>query len=114
MTPLRATINRLHHCQAARAAGQRVSLTTDPAWLVTIAINRRAGWPDDPSLSRGSCPPVNGVYPKKASGDAYRHLRLLAQAINTPRLRVYQQSLGEWKQVLVKRLPQRFCTRYDE
>ena len=75
---VRHTIDFLQACQRARAEGHPVSFTTDPAWLVEVAINRRAGWPDDPSHSRGSCRPVNGKYPKKAEGDTFNHLRLLA------------------------------------
>ena len=92
MTPLGATINRLKACQAARAAGYPVSYVTDPAWLLDMAINRRAGWPDDPTTSRGSAMPVNGVYPKSAAGDyGYRALRLFADRVNTPRLIVREQ-----------------------
>lgn len=86
------TIAHLKNCRAARAAGYPVSYTTDSYWLVDMAINRRAGWPDDPSTCRGSCMPVNGKYPKKADGDAeYRSLRFFADRVNTPRLRVYRQ-----------------------
>ena len=109
-TKLRSTIEYLKSCQAARAQGYPVAYTTDPAWLVDMAINRKAQWPDDPSHARGSCMPVNGRYPAKASGDAYRHLRLRAQEINTPRLRVYLHSLGEWRDYLLQRLPNRFVS----
>ena len=108
MEAIRATITYLKRHQEARAAGYQVSFTTDPAWLVTMAINRRAGWPDDPSLYRGSAMPVNGRYPVKASGDAWNHLRLIALEINTPRLIVRAQRLGEWRVFLTKRLPHRF------
>lgn len=111
---IRNTTHHLQACRAYRAAGGRVSYTTDAAWLVNMAINRRAGWPDDPTHSRGSAMPVNGRYPKKAEGDAYRHLRLLAQQINSPRLRVYETSLGEWRALLLRRLPGRFVRRGDE
>ena len=88
---MRATIDYLRHCQAYRAAGGQVAFTTDPAWLVQMAINRRAGWQDDPSLLRGSAMPVAGRYPKRASGDDWRHLRLFAHNINTPRLIVRER-----------------------
>ena len=106
-TPIRATINHLRLCQQGRAAGYQVSWATDPAWLVNMAINRRAGWPDDPSLTRGSALPVGGRYPKKASGDAYNHLRLLAHEINTPRRIVRWGSLGEWRKLIMARIPNR-------
>jgi len=51
--------------------------------------------------------PVNGRYPKKAAGDPYNHLRLIAREINTPRLIVRAQRLGEWRKLILKRLPQR-------
>lgn len=86
-----ATVAYLRKCQAYRAAGGRVAFTTDPTWLVNMAINRRAGWKDDPSLLRGSAMPANGRYPKRASGDDWRHLRLFAHNINTPRLIVRER-----------------------
>jgi hypothetical protein len=69
---------------------------------------QRAGWPDDPSHSRGTCLPVKGCYPKKASGDWYRHLRLIAGEVDTRRLVVRLQRLGEHKW-FARRLPNRFC-----
>ena len=110
MTKLGATIQYLRICQTARAAGVPMSYTTDPAWLVTMAINRRAGWPDDPTLSRGSARPVAGRYPKKAAGDEYNHLRLLARAINTPRLIVRVGELAEWRKLLLAKIPGRIYT----
>lgn len=97
---LQNTIAHLRRCQAYRAAGGKVAFTTDPAWLVQMAINRRAGWPDDPGLLRGSAMPVNGKYPARASDDAWRHLRLFAYNINTPRLIVREREC-----------PQRFRAR---
>ena len=102
-----ATLAFLRARQAARDAGYPVSYTTDPAWLVMMAINRRAGWPDDPSCSRGSAMPVNGRYPVKASGDAYNHLRRIARDVNTPRLIVRPGQLGEWRRLLLARIPHR-------
>ena len=99
------TLTYLRQCRAARNTGYPVSYTSDPAWLITMAINRRAGWPDDPSHSRGSCMPVQGRYPRKASGDYYRHLVLIASEINR-RCIVRRQRLGE-HQWLAVRLPHR-------
>ena len=53
------TIAHLKALQAARAAGYPVSYTTDPAWLLDEAINRRAGWVEDPH-SRGTTQPCPG------------------------------------------------------
>lgn len=106
LTQRRATIEYLRHCQRARAAGYPVSYTTDPAWLVQMAINRRAGWLDDPSHQRGSCMPVAGKYPKKGGGDWFRHLQLVAREVNS-RCVVRQARLGEHRW-LMKRLPHRF------
>jgi len=80
------TIRYLRACQAARDAGMPVAYTTDPAWLVHMAIDRRAGWPDDPTLTRGSCMPVAGQYPRRAAGSEYADARRLADAVNHPRL----------------------------
>jgi hypothetical protein len=103
----RATIDYLRACQRVRKAGHRVSFTTDPAWLVEQAINRRAGWVEDPH-SRGSCLPIEaGRLHRKTRGDWQRHLRLLASSINTPRLIVRTCELGEHRW-LVERLPDRF------
>jgi hypothetical protein len=107
------TIDYLNACRAYRKAGYQVDHTNNPSWLVNMAINRRAGWPDDPSLSRGSAKPVNGTYPAKASGDAYRHLRLIANEINS-RVIVREQRLGEWKKLLMARIPNRITTREEE
>jgi hypothetical protein len=82
----RATIDYLRTCQSARAHGLPAVFTTDPAWLVNVAINRRAGWPDDPGLAYGSAMPVNGRYPKRASDQAWFDLARFARAVNTPRL----------------------------
>ena len=107
---IRATIAYLRRCQDDRNAGYHVSYWTDPAWLVEQALNRRAGWLDDPGSTRGSCAPTrDGRYPPRASGGAYSHLRNLAREINTPRLRVYESSLGEWRRLLLARLPHRFA-----
>ena len=108
------TIAHLKRCQAYRAQGFQNRMTNDPAWLVIMAINRRAGWPDDPTHSRGSCMPVDGKYPKKAEGSTYNHLVLLARKINTPRLIVRVSELGEWKKLLMARIPERFTLPEDE
>lgn len=97
----------------ARDAGYPVCFTTDPAWLVNMAINRRAGWPDDPGLTYGSCMPVDGKYPKKADGDFQRHLRLIAHEVNTPKLIVRESSLGECRKLVLSRIPHRI-TRNGE
>ena len=105
MNQAQNTITYLKRCQAARRFGYRGAQTEDPGWLVNQAINRRAGWPDDPSHSRGSCRPVNGRYPRKAEGGTYSHLRNLARAINTPRLIVRAGELGEWRNLIMSRIP---------
>jgi hypothetical protein len=101
------TIDHLRRCQRFRAAGHHVAFTNDPTWLVHMAINRRAGWPDDPSHVRGSAMPVAGKYPHKAEGMHFNHLRNLARAINTPRLIVRDGELGEWRRLINRRLPDR-------
>lgn len=112
-TAIRNTIDHLRLCQKARVAGHQVSFTTDPIWLVNQAINRRAGWPDDPSCTRGSALPVNSKYPAKASGDYFSHLRLIAHEINTPRLIIRAERLGECRKLILKRLPERIWTREE-
>lgn len=119
-SPVRNTIDRLRALQAARAAGHTVTLTTDPAWLVNQAINRRAGWVEDPH-TRGSSLPIpcghgssrrSPLY-RKARGDWQRHLRLLAHSINSPRLIVRDTELGEHRW-LIARLPGRFTIAGEE
>jgi len=110
---VRNTIDHLRRCQQAKLAGYPVSFATDAKWLVNMAINRRAGWSDDPSCTRGSCQPVNGVYPKKAMGDIYRHLCNLSRKINTRRLIVRTGELGEWRKLLLPRIPERFHVAED-
>lgn len=63
-------------------------------WLIQVAINRKAGVPE----SRG----------RYDTDDSQRHLRLLAQCINTPRLIVRRTELGEWGRYLLARIPERF------
>jgi len=123
MTSVQSTIIHLHRCILARVAGYPVSFTTDPTWLVHQAINRRAGWPDDPSHSRGSAMPIStrirctliraSRYPPKAMGDLYAHLKLIAREVNTPRLRVHRQRLGEWETYLLRRIPERFAVEEE-
>lgn len=102
----RVTIDYLRACQTARAAGYPVSFTSDPAWLVNQAVNRRAGWLEDPH-TRGTTKPIDGRFPRKARGDWQRHLRLIAWEVNTPRLVVHVARLGEHRW-LADRLPHRF------
>ena len=113
LTEVGATVRYLKACRAYRTAGGRVAYTTDPEWLVDMAVNRRGGWPDDPSEYRGSARPVNGCYPKKASGSRYGRLQHLAYRINTSRLIVREAELGEWRRLLLKRLPHRITKAGD-
>lgn len=112
MTKTRATIDYLRACQNARAAGYPVRMANDPAWLVEQAINRRAGWVEDPH-TRGTSQPISGCFtnvprlPRKCAGSWQRHLWLIAQEINQPRLIVRPERLGEHRW-LVGRLPDRF------
>jgi len=102
-TPIRNTINYLRRCQDARDRGIPVYLQTDPSWLVNVAINRRAGWPESRDYF-ASCMPVNGHYPPKAD---WHHSSMcqLIDRINTPRLRVDERELpGQWKQRLSHRV----------
>ena len=110
MTPVHATVCLLRKAIRLRAAGVPVSFTTDPAWLIHMAINRRAGWPDDPSQMRGSAMPVDGRYPRKAEGGHYSHLRNLARCINTPRRIVRDGELGGWRKLIRRRVPERIYT----
>jgi hypothetical protein len=100
MTPARNTINYLKRCQSAREAGYPVYLKTDPAWLVNMAINRRAGWPESQFLFAG-CMPVEGKYPKRAD----ENLRQFADHINTPRLIVRGEQVPmRYRQKLAHRI----------
>lgn len=110
---IRATIDYLQKCQAARAQGYQVAYTSDPAWLVTMAINRRAGWPDDPGFLRGSAMPVNGTYPKRASDQNWRDLQAFARKINTPHLAVLECESKHLPRKIVSRIsPKRFTTEW--
>lgn len=105
-----ATIEYLRACQQARKAGIPVAYTTDPAWLVDMAINRRAGWVEDPHSRE--CMNATTL-PRYATGNAQRHLLQLSGRINTPRLIVRVGELGSWKGYLVARLPHRFTSQHD-
>jgi len=109
MSKATATIAMLRRLRHQRELGDSMSYTTDPEWLLDMAINRRAGWPDDPGFSRGSAMPTrDGRYPPKAEGEQYHHLCALARMINTPRLIVHRGHLGSWRSLLLHRLPRRF------
>ena len=128
---IRATIAYFRRCQEARASGY---LTTDPAWLLDMAISRRAGWVEAPH-THGICMPVPHIehgkpflgwtrqqwaeskgrrivpgLPRMAEGDAQRALVQAAHAINTSRVRIEQRNIGghvgAW---LAKRIPERFA-----
>lgn len=107
------TIAMLRRCQALRAAGRPVYLKSDPAWLLDMAINRRAGWVEDPHAF-GSVQPValrgRGApsLPRFATGDAQWHIRRIAHAVNT-RAVVRPRELAEWRRYLMTRMPERFC-----
>lgn len=104
VSKIAATIANMRACQAVRAAGRPVYLTTDPAWMLDMAINRRAGWAEDPHARHT----VNAkVMPRFATGDAQRHLAQIAHEINTPRLIVRERRLGEWRTYMMKRIPDR-------
>lgn len=109
-------LNALKVLRAARAAGHVGAFTTDLAWLVDQAINRRAGWPQDPSGFRGTCRPnASGAYPRNAQGGRMTDLRRLARALNTPRLIVRERDLGPWRDVLLARVgPERITFPGDE
>lgn len=108
---VRATIEYLRQCQAARAAGYPVSYTDDPAWLVDMAINRRAGWPDDPSHRRGSCMPVRGRYPKRAIETS--ELRQFAGMLNTIRWRPMERETRWLPRWVRERIPHRIRDNDD-
>ena len=118
-TPAAATLARLRLLRDARAAGVPVSFTTDAAWLVEQAINRRGGYLDDPSGRRGSCRPTDdGRYPSHARGSELLEVERIARRINTPRLRVYEDELRvlppHWQHLLRERLAHRLARRGDE
>ncbi len=110
---VRDTLAYLQRCRRARGLGLPVSYVNDPAWLVDMAINRRAGWPDDPSHSRGSAMPVGGKYPKKAEGDWFWELFRIAHTINGSRVVLYERSIGAVRRFLLRKIPHRI-TRIGE
>lgn len=85
------TIQYLKTCQAARAQGFPVFLKTDPTWLVNMAVNRRAGWPES-QFYFSSCSPVEGRYPKQAD-DCHTSFRQFVARVNTPRLIVRETEI---------------------
>jgi len=105
---VRVTSDYLRACQVARRDGLAVSYTTDPTWLVHMAINRRAGWHEDGHSRGTSRLNHRGTVVRALRGDAENHLRLRAREINTPRLVVRPSTLGEWGKLLLARIPGRF------
>lgn len=115
---IRATIEELKRLRARRVAmameGLIPEVLLNPAWLVDIAINRKAGWPEDPGYHGSAMPLPDGSYPPKAQGDRLRHLTQLAHKINTPRLIVREGDLGDLRPLARKRFPGRITWADDE
>lgn len=82
------------------------------AWEVLEQfVNLCNRWGDGPLHQEMSARPLpDGRYPPKGGGDYYRHLRLIAHRVNTPRLIVHVTELGEHRWLL-KRLPHRFTEK---
>ncbi len=106
LSKIKTTISMLQFYQLKRSLGAKASYTSDPAWLVNMAINRRAGWPDDPGFSRGSCQPINGKYPKRAEGDGeFLQARRLAHTLQLGNTRVNPQDIpARYRQRLTHRI----------
>ena len=118
------TLRYLRACKMAKAAGLFDDAPCfspfgngmqyhDPDWLLNMAINRRAGWPE-PTHYRGSCAPVNGKLPRKADGDWQASFLRAANAVNTPRLIVRESALGECRAFLLARIPHRITRNGEE
>ena len=120
---LQHTLAYLHVCQKARAVGWKYPndyhLTRDPEWLVDVAINRRAGWLDDPGSVFGSAMPVKRwdpgfmvapifQFPKYGSGDTTLPGIIHPQTIhiiNMPRVIVRERQVPlRYRPKLVHRL----------
>lgn len=110
---VRSSINLLRSAIYKRKSGVPVFILNDPKWLLNMAINRRAGWPDDPSHSRGSAPPVDGRYPARASGQRFSDLQNIARAVNS-RLVVRTSYLGSWRGLILSRIPNRITQPWQE
>jgi len=96
MTTNRATIEYLKRCRSAKDAGYPVAYTTDPDWLIDMAINRRAGWPEaDPHTHGIALLNHRGTLARKWAEDWQRHVRLFAREVNTPRLVVRRSHCPE-------------------
>ncbi len=110
---IRNTINYLKGLREMRALGARpVNMPSDPTWLVNQAINRRAGWLEDRHY-RGTTQPVDGHFPRKALGDYRRLMGNLARRINRPRVIIRTSELGECRDLLQARLPERFTEAWE-
>ena len=106
MTKVRATLDYLRRCQQARALGYPVSYTTDPAWLLHMAISRRGGEPDMGGFTRGiGRRNHRGRIARKTCDDWFRDTQNMARAVNTPRLIVRSTNIPlEWRETLQHRL----------
>ena len=116
---MRLLRERRSQVRAAEAAGYcfgqyPVAYTTDPAWLVDMAVNRRAGWPEDPSHSRGSAMPVGGRFPKRAEGDGGTALRNLAWRMGGARVVVRERELRIFPRHVRERLLALYPNRFEE
>ena len=103
---VRYTLDMIHFYQAKKAAGFQTSFTDDAHWLMNAAINRRAGYLPDPDFSYYYAQPVNGRFPSRYTGNRLSHLENIARNLNTPNLVVRKTELGEWKSLLLKRIPE--------
>lgn len=111
-----STLCWLRACRVYRDRhGEPYDLRNDPRRLVHIAINRKAGWPDDPEGLFSSAMPVNGKYPARAAYDRYMSLWRISRDINTPRLIVRLWGMDyRWRRLLMERVPHRITTPEQE
>lgn len=86
-TKITNTIRALRACAAARDAGIPVAFTSDIRWLLNMAMNRRAGWPEADRHTHGiAYLNHRGQLARKWAGDWQRHVYQFAMRVNTPRL----------------------------
>lgn len=110
---IQSTIHHLKTLMAYRSAGESVCYTSDPSWLINMAINRRAGWPEDIHQYGNVRINHRGQVARRSVGRHDTEMRRLRHRVNQPRLIVRERE-ARFDRIIHARLAHRFYTEERE